>query len=69
MDVRPTKEFGLPAETGDALTSGSVTERPVGEERLMENILERGNLLRALKRVEQNKGAAGIYEPVFWLMT
>ena len=60
MDVRPTKEFGLPAETGDALTSGSATERPVGEERLMENILERGNLLRALKRVEQNKGAAGV---------
>jgi len=60
VDVRPTKEFGLPAETGDALTSESATERPVGEERLMENILERGNLLRALKRVEQNKGAAGV---------
>lgn len=60
MDVRPTKETGLPVETGDALTSGSATERPVGEERLMENILERGNLLRALKRVEQNKGAAGV---------
>jgi len=60
VDVRPTKEFGLPADTGDALTSESATERPVGEERLMENILERGNLLRALKRVEQNKGAAGV---------
>ena len=60
MDVRPTKETGLPGQPGDALTSESATERPVGEERLMEVILERGNLLRALNRVEQNKGAAGV---------
>jgi RNA-directed DNA polymerase len=60
VDVRPTKETGLPGRTGDALTSESTTERPVGEERLMEEILERRNLIRALKRVEQNKGGAGV---------
>ena len=59
MDVKPTKEIGLPACVGDALTSGSVAERPVGDEQLMECVLERGNLLKALKRVDQNKGAAG----------
>jgi retron-type reverse transcriptase len=60
VDVRPTKETGLPGRKGDALTSESTTERPVGEERLMEEILERRNLIRALKRVEQNKGGAGV---------
>ena len=27
---------------------------------LMERVVERGNMLRALRRVEQNKGAAGV---------
>lgn len=60
MDVRPTNKTGLPARTGDASTSESAAERPVGEEQLMERVLERPNLVRALKRVERNKGAAGI---------
>ena len=60
MDVRPTRETGLPGKTGGALTSESPTECPVGEERLMEEILECWNLTRALDRVEQNKGGAGV---------
>jgi len=28
--------------------------------RVMERVVERGNLLRALKRVEQNKGSPGV---------
>jgi len=36
------------------------TENPTGQVRLMEDILERENMLRALKRVRENKGAPGI---------
>ena len=36
------------------------TENPTGQARLMEDILERENMLRALKRVRENKGAPGI---------
>lgn len=60
MDVGPTNRTGLPARTGAASTSASAAERPVGEEQLMERVLERPNLVRALKRGERNKGAAGI---------
>ena len=61
MDVRPTKQLWLPCgRQAMQLTSAIGTERPVGEEQLMERVLERENLLRALKRVEQNKGAAGV---------
>lgn len=33
---------------------------PAGEDRLMEMICERGNMLEALKRVESNKGSPGV---------
>lgn len=36
------------------------TENPTGQARLMEEILERENMMRALKRVQANKGAPGI---------
>ena len=36
------------------------TESPTGEDQLLEKILERGNLRRALKRVRGNKGAPGV---------
>lgn len=36
------------------------TENPTEQARLMEEILERENMLRALKRVRANKGAPGI---------
>ena len=43
MDVRLTRETGLPGKIGGALTWESPTECPVGEERLTEEMLERKN--------------------------
>lgn len=37
-----------------------ITEHPTDGSRLMEIILEQGNMFRALKRVCDNKGAPGI---------
>jgi len=37
-----------------------ITEHPADGSRLMEIILERGNMFKALKRVRDNKGAPGI---------
>lgn len=60
MKVRPT-QLGLPFELkGAAFTSAAEAEHPVGSEQLMERVVERDNLLGALRRIEQNKGAAGV---------
>jgi RNA-directed DNA polymerase len=60
VNVKPAKQLGLPLTfKGDAFAPGSVSERPGGEEQLMERVLERQNLRAALKRVENNKGSAG----------
>lgn len=60
MNVRPT-QLGLPfIRKGNAFASAAETEHPVGSEQLMELVVERDNLLVALRRVEQNKGAAGV---------
>ena len=37
-----------------------LSERPTGQARLMETILERSNMRRAIKRVVKNKGAPGV---------
>jgi hypothetical protein len=37
-----------------------LSESPTGQARLMENILERSNMNRAIKRVIKNKGAPGV---------
>ena len=37
-----------------------VSESPTGQVRLMESILERNNMKRAIKRVIKNKGAPGV---------
>ena len=44
----------------EMFTASHVTESPTESTRLMEFILERGNMFRALKRVRGNKGAPGI---------
>ena len=44
----------------EMFTASHVTESPTERYRLMEFILERGNMFRALKRVRSNKGAPGI---------
>ena len=60
MKVKPT-QIGLPFKfKGDAFASAVEPEHPVGSEQLMERIVSRDNLLKALKRIERNKGAAGI---------
>lgn len=60
MNVRPT-QLGLPFKLkGDAFASATGAEHPVGSEQLMERVVERDNLMVALRRVEQNKGAAGV---------
>ena len=60
MKVKPT-QLGLPFKyEGDAFASAVAPEHPVGSKQLMERVLSRDNLLAALKRVERNKGAAGI---------
>lgn len=60
MKVKPT-QIRLPFKfRGNAFASAADTEHPVGSEQLMERVVSRNNLLKALKRVERNKGAAGI---------
>lgn len=46
--------------SGEATPTTQGAERSGLDDRLMEQIIERGNLLRALKRVQQNKGSAGV---------
>jgi RNA-directed DNA polymerase len=60
VSVKPI-QIGLPFKIeGDAFASNAASESPVGKERLMELILLSENLKRALQRVKQNKGAAGV---------
>ena len=56
-EVKPEPELEEGTETP---TAGSKTESQAGKEQLMEVILERENLKRALKRVQGNQGAAGV---------
>ncbi len=63
--VQLQMEFGdLTAGRFDRSHDGFIAERlaksPSGEDRLMEMICERENLLKALKRVESNAGAPGV---------
>jgi len=46
--------------SSETVTAKRVSESPTGEFRLMESILEWGNMRRALKRVRSNKGAPGV---------
>jgi RNA-directed DNA polymerase len=55
--VKPLGTTGERSTTTAREQGGAYEE---GEQRLLERVLERGNLVRALKRVEQNRGAAGV---------
>ena len=44
----------------EELIASYVSESPTGQVRLMESILERNNMKRAIKRVIKNKGAPGV---------
>ena len=54
------KPEAQPSEGTETLAAGSRPESQAGNEQLMEVMLERGNLKQALRRVEENKGAAGV---------
>jgi RNA-directed DNA polymerase len=58
----PEQQLELPfAERGgEASVGASGTDTLVSEERLMEQVVERGNLLAALRRVKRNAGSPGI---------
>ena len=61
QDTASEKQHLLPLETGDEILPGSMEEdAPVTEDQLLERALERDNLFKALKRVQRNKGSAGI---------
>jgi RNA-directed DNA polymerase len=47
-------------EGSESLKAMSVPESPAGTERTMEEIVERGNLKEAFRRVKANKGAPGV---------
>ena len=57
---RPGEPVGRPAEGSEVPTAEHRTESPAKSEQLMEEILERKNLTKALKRVQANKGAPGV---------
>jgi RNA-directed DNA polymerase len=58
----PVKQLELPfaERRGEAAVGASGKDTPVGAERGMERVVERGNLLAALRRVKRNGGSPGI---------
>lgn len=58
---RPAKQLWLPFEIkGGLFTSKADTASPVEDEQLMEKVVERDNLLTALRNVKRNGGAPGV---------
>jgi RNA-directed DNA polymerase len=51
---------GGPGERADSATARHTSERPMFGETLMEEVCERNNLQKALRRVKGNKGSAGV---------
>lgn len=60
MSSAKVKPERLSDEGTETLAAGSRPESQARNERLMEEMLESRNLRAALKRVEENKGAAGV---------
>lgn len=58
VDNKPAKQLRLPYGGSDCPALANRTEHPVVG--LLERILERDNLLRALRQVERNSGSAGV---------
>jgi RNA-directed DNA polymerase len=58
---RPAKQLWLPFEIkGELFTSKADTASPVEDEQLMDKVVERDNLLTALRNVKRNGGAPGV---------
>ena len=61
MDNRPAKQLWLPFEIrGGLFTSKADTASPVEDEQIMEDVVDRYNLLMALSNLKRNGGAPGV---------
>ncbi|MDQ7049942.1 MAG: hypothetical protein Q9M92_10545 [Enterobacterales bacterium] len=58
--IASDKQQVLPLSGDETLTGLQRNDTPVNHHLLMERVLERGNLFRALQKVQRNKGGAGI---------
>ncbi|MBN1009193.1 group II intron reverse transcriptase/maturase [Amphritea pacifica] len=62
MDIAPDQFLNgtLSTTVGEACVNDNPIQLPIIEASLMEQVLDRNNLARALKQVKRNKGAAGV---------
>jgi RNA-directed DNA polymerase len=61
MNMRPSHQLWLPFEVeGEMFGANTVSDNPSEDESLMEQVVERENLFRALKRVQDNGGSPGV---------
>ncbi len=61
VNIRPAKQMWLPFEIkGGLFTTKADTASPDEDEQVMEEVVDRENLLTALRNVKRNKGAPGI---------
>jgi RNA-directed DNA polymerase len=61
MSSRPAIQMWLPLHVeGEVFRGDAVAESPSGEEQVMEWVVEKDNLIRALKQVMRNGGSPGI---------
>ena len=61
MSIKPARQLWLPLEIKDGLfTTRADTANPVEDEQLMEEVVDRENLLKALRNVKRNRGAPGV---------
>jgi RNA-directed DNA polymerase len=61
VNNRPARQLWLPFEIKDGLfTSKADTASPVEDEQVMEKVVDRGNLLTALRNVKRNGGSPGV---------
>jgi len=61
MSSRPAIQMWLPLDVeGEVFRGDAVTESPSEDEQVMERVVEKDNLIRALKQVMRNGGSPGI---------
>ena len=61
MNIRPAKQLWLPFKIEGALfATDPDTDNPIEEDQLMAEVLDRDNLIKALKNVKRNGGSPGI---------
>jgi RNA-directed DNA polymerase len=61
MSSKPAEQLWLPfVKKGELNKAEAATESPPEDEQLMERVVERDNLIRALKKVKRNGGSPGV---------